>query len=83
MKHPPFTNIFCDKVTVNIYYSMHCVMLIRTAHRCVMGREIVQMWQLAGHRPTEKLDKKVFILQKEVCQPYDFCSLYDQPTLCN
>ena len=38
MKHPPFIKIFCDKVTVNIYYSMHCVMVIRTAHHCVMGR---------------------------------------------
>ena len=83
MKHPPFIKIFCDKVTVNIYYSMHCVMVIRTAHHCVMGREIARMWQSAGHRPTEKSDKKVFILQKEVCQPYDFCSPYDWPTLCN
>ena len=43
MKHPPYIKIFCDKVTVNIYYSMHCVMVIRTAHRCVMGCEIAWM----------------------------------------
>ena len=64
-------------------YIMHCVMVIRTTHCCVMGCEIVQMWQSAGHRLTKKSDKKVFILQKEVCRPYDFCSLYDWPTLCN
>ena len=64
MKHPPFIKIFCDKVTVNIYYSMHCVMVIRTTHHCVMGCEIVQMWQLAGHRLTKKSDKKVFYFAK-------------------
>ena len=86
MKHPPFIKNFYDKVTVNIYYSMHCaqcVMVAKTALHCVMGREIAWMWQLAGHRPTEKSDRKVFILQKEVCRPYDFCSPYDRPTLCN
>ena len=83
MKHPPYIKIFCDKNTVNIYYSMHCVMVIRTTYRCVMGCKIVQMWQLARHRPTEKSDKKVFISQKEVCRPYDFCSPYDSLTLCN
>ena len=61
MKHPPFIKIFFDKVTVNIYYSLHCVMVIRTAHRCVMGCEIAWMWQSARHRPTKKSDKKVFI----------------------
>ena len=60
----PLYKNFCDKVTVNICYSMHCVMVIRTAHRCVMGHEIAWMWQLAGHRPTEKSDKKVF---KRMC----------------
>ena len=62
---------------------MHCVMVIRTTHHCVMGHEIAQMWQSAEHRPTEKLYKKAFISQKEVCRPYDFCSLYDRPTLCS
>ena len=91
MKHPPYIKkifffFFCDKVTVNIYYSMQCaqcVMVAKTALHCVMGCKIAQMWQLAGHRPTEKSDRKVFILQKEVCRPYNFCSLYDRPTLCN
>ena len=54
MKHPPYIKtFFCDKVTVNIYYSMDCVMVIRTAHHCVMECMIAWMWQLAGHRPTE------------------------------
>ena len=35
---------FCDRVTVNLlyticyHYSMHCVMVARTANHCVMGR---------------------------------------------
>ena len=61
----------------------HCVMVIRTAHHCVMGCKIVQMWQSAGHRPTEKSYTKVFISRKEVCRPYDFYIPYDQLTLCN
>ena len=83
MKHPPYIKNFCDKVTVNIYYSMHCVMVIRTTHHCVMGCKIARMWQSARHRLTKKLYKKVFILQKEVCQPYDFCGVYSWPTLLN
>ena len=62
---------------------MHCVMVIRTTHHCVMGHEIARMWQSAEHRPTEKSYKKAFILQKEVCQPYDFCGMYNWPTLPN
>ena len=62
---------------------MHCVMVIRTTHHCVMGREIAWMWKLAEHRLTKKSYKKAFILQKEVCRPYDFYGVYDRPTLPN
>ena len=68
----PFIKIFGDKVTVNIYYSMHCVMVIRTAHHCVMGHEIAWMWQSAGHRPTEKLDKKCLFHEKKLVDRMTF-----------
>ena len=38
---------------------------------------------MAGHRPTEKSYRKVFLLQKEVCRLYNFGCLYDRPTLQN
>ena len=41
MKHPPFIKNFMTKL-LSIYI-MHCVMVIRTAHHCVMGHEIAQM----------------------------------------
>ena len=65
MKHPPFIKIFCDKVTVNIYYSMHCVMVIRTAHRCVMGHEIARMWQSAGTGQPKSRTKKCLFRKKK------------------
>ena len=66
MKHPPYIKKnFCDKVTVNIYYSMHCVMVIRTTHHCVMGCEIARMWQSAKYRLTKKSYKKHLFCKKK------------------
>ena len=86
MKPPPYIKFFCDRVTgILLYYhhSAQCVMVVKTTLHYVMGCEIVWMWQSAKHRLTEKSYKKAFILRKEVHRPYDFCSVYDQPTLPN
>ena len=59
MKHPPYIKIFCDRGTgILLYYhhSAQCVMVVKTALHCVMGRKIAWMWQLAGHRLTKKSD---------------------------
>ena len=64
MKHPPFIKIFCDKVTVNIYYSMHCVMVIRTAHHCVMGHEIVQDVAVGRAQADRKVGQKSLYFAK-------------------
>ena len=68
MKHPPFIKkkfvielLAVYYIQVYYHYSAHCVMVAKTAIHCVMGREIVQMWQLARHRLTEKSDEKVFL----------------------
>ena len=65
MKHPPFIKIFYDKVTV-IIYIMHCVMVIRTAHHCVMGHVRLQgceSWPSTG-RPKSRTKKHFFCKKK-------------------
>ena len=45
---PFYKKKFCDHIAINIWYSTHCaqcVMVSKTALCCVMGSEIVQMWQ--------------------------------------
>ena len=70
MKHPPYIKNFYDKVTVNMYYSMHCVqcvMVAKTTLHCVMGREITWMWQSAEHRLTRKvIQKSVYFVKRSV-----------------
>ena len=58
MKHPPYIKIFCDKVTVNIYYSMHCVMVIRTTQSLCDGTQdctdVAVGWAQANRKVGQK-----------------------------